>query len=118
MRQEGILLGFVEAMDFIDEEEGAFLAVPLGLGDNQLDLFIPDVTAEKGTKRAFDLPAIMRAIVVLPVPGGPQSMMEPTRSSSIARRSGVPGFMSLSWPTNSSSVRGRMRSASGGLESD
>ena len=32
---------------------------------------------------------------------------------SMARRSGRPGPMSASWPTNSSSVRGRMRSASG-----
>jgi hypothetical protein len=53
--------------------------------------FTPDVTAENGTKRAFELLAIRRAMVVFPVPGGPQRIMDPTRSSSIAFLSGVPG---------------------------
>ena len=40
-------------------------------------------------------------------------MIDCRRSCSIASRSGRPGASSASWPTNSSSVRGRMRSASG-----
>ena len=54
-----------------------------------------------------------RASVVLPVPGGPQKMIDCSRSRSIASRSGRPGASSSSWPSISSSVRGRIRSASG-----
>ena len=56
---------------------------------------------------------MIRASVVLPVPGGPHRMIDCSRSRSIASRSGLPGASSSSWPTNSSNVRGRMRSASG-----
>ncbi len=54
-----------------------------------------------------------RASVVLPVPGGPQRMIDWSRSRSMASRSGLPGARIASCPTTSSSVRGRMRSASG-----
>ena len=58
------------------------------------------------------------ASVVLPVPGGPQKMSEPRSSRSICVRRGLPGATRCSCPTNSSSVRGRMRSASGRVRSD
>ena len=51
--------------------------------------------------------------MVLPVPGGPQKMIDCSRSRSIASRNGRPGPTSSSCPSISSSVRGRMRSASG-----
>ncbi len=72
---------------------------------------------EHGAERARSAPAVisamMRASVVLPVPGGPHRMIDCSRSRSIASRSGRPGARISSWPTTSSSVRGRMRSASG-----
>src|SRR5205823_620996 len=64
-------------------------------------------------KRACVRSAMMRASVVLPVPGGPHRMMDWSKSRSIASRSGLPGASRSSWPTNSSNVRGRTRSASG-----
>ncbi len=57
--------------------------------------------------------AIIFASVVLPVPGGPQKIIDVGSSCSIASRSGLPGPSRCCCPTNSSSVRGRMRSASG-----
>src|SRR3954469_23512667 len=53
------------------------------------------------------------AIVVLPVPGGPQRIMEGILPCSIAVRRMLPLPVRCSWPTRSSSVRGRIRSASG-----
>src|SRR5438477_5375086 len=74
---------------------------------------IPARTALKDTNLAFVVSAMMRASVVLPVPGGPHRMMDCRRSRSIASRSGLPGASSSPWPTNSSKVRGRIRSGSG-----
>ena len=51
--------------------------------------------------------------MVFPLPGGPQKIIEPGTPRSIASRSGLPGASRCSCPTNSSSVRGRMRAASG-----
>ncbi len=73
----------------------------------------PSETALKGTNtRAVEL-ATRWASVVFPLPGGPQKIMEPGTPRSIASRSGLPGARTCSCPTNSSSVRGRMRAASG-----
>ena len=75
--------------------------------------FTPALTAES-VSNAFALtPATSRAIVVLPVPGGPQSTTDESRSDSIRTRSGLPGPSRCCWPTTSSSVRGRSRAASG-----
>ncbi len=76
---------------------------------------MPASTALNDTNRALVVSAMMRASVVFPVPGGPQRMIDCRRSRSIASRSGRPGASSSSWPTNSSNVRGRMRSASGAV---
>ena len=47
--------------------------------------------ALKGTKCACVISAMMRARVVLPVPGGPHRMIDCSRSRSTASRSGRPG---------------------------
>src|SRR5919204_565235 len=60
--------------------------------------------------------AMMCASVVLPVPGGPDKITDGKRSASMARRSSFPGPRMCSWPTNSSSERGRRRVASGAVE--
>jgi hypothetical protein len=74
---------------------------------------MPEVTAEKGTNWHAVSAAMMRASVVLPVPGGPQKMSDGTRSWAIARRRNPRSPTTACWPTISSSVRGRRRSASG-----
>ena len=74
---------------------------------------MPLVTAEKSMKAAFVRRAMIRASVVLPTPGGPQKIIEATWSDSISRRSTFPGPIRCCWPTNSSSVSGRSRAASG-----
>ena len=54
-----------------------------------------------------------RPTLVLPQPGGPQRMSDGRWPLSTAARSTVPGPSASAWPTTSSSVRGRRRSASG-----
>jgi hypothetical protein len=58
---------------------------------------MPDKTAENGMKEARVRPAIKRASVVLPQPGGPQRMSERSSSASMARRSGEVGPKSAAW---------------------
>ena len=77
--------------------------------------FTPALTALIGSNALSVAPAMSRAIVVLPVPGGPQRITEERRSPSISARSGRPGASRSRWPTTSSSVRGRSRAASGGF---
>ena len=72
-------------------------------------------TAESSSKAAPVVAATIRASVVLPIPGGPKKIADPTRSSAIARRSAEPSPSMCSWPASSSSVRGRRRSASGAV---
>ncbi len=80
MRQKGILLGLVEPMNFVDEEDGpsgrriarrcsAVLMIARSSG-------MPPVTAENGTNWALVCRATRCASVVLPEPGGPQKMTE------------------------------------------
>src|SRR3989344_111547 len=57
----------------------------------------------------------MRAIVVFPVPGGPQRMKEKRCCFSIATRSGFPGPTKCSCPTTPSRVSGRILAASGSI---
>ena len=56
---------------------------------------------------------IRRASVVLPVPGGPCSTTDAGAAPSTRRRSGAPGASRWSWPTTSSRLAGRIRTASG-----
>src|SRR5262245_16588725 len=74
-------------------------------------------TAESSSNSAPVVAATMRARVVLPDPGGPKRTSEGTRSASIASRSALPDPTTCSWPTKSSSVRGRSRRASGATSS-
>ena len=67
-------------------------------------------TADTSTKSALTSLAIMRARVVLPVPGGPQKIRETgSPLATIGRKMAI----ALSCPTTSSSDFGRIRSANG-----
>ena len=55
-------------------------------------------TAESSSNAADDASATIRAIVVLPTPGGPWRIIDGARPSSIARRSAVPGPRTLVCP--------------------
>ncbi len=74
---------------------------------------IPESTALNGMKSLAVIRAMIRARVVFPEPGGPQRISDVSSSFSICTRSGLPGPTRCSWPRNSSSVCGRIRSASG-----
>ena len=77
----------------------------------------PAFTAESSTNFRPELCAIALAIVVFPVPGGPQRMTDVAPCSpglSDARpTSGEPGVRRCFCPSSSSSVLGRIRTASG-----
>ena len=74
---------------------------------------VPELTAESCTRRAPVSAAMMRASVVLPLPGGPKKIIEKSSPPLIAARSTVPSPTMCAWPTNSFRPRGRMRAASG-----
>ena len=65
------------------------------------------------TKRMPTASASRRAIVVLPVPGGPHRIIEASLPAATIRPIAPSGPVRCSWPTTSSSARGRSRSASG-----
>src|SRR5688500_14005638 len=73
----------------------------------------PASTADKAMNSASNAAAISRANVVLPVPGGPHSIIECSFPDSNARRKGLPGPSKWDCPTTSFSSRGRSCSASG-----
>ena len=77
--------------------------------------FLPEVTAEISIKSALNSCARMRARVVLPVPGGPQKIRLTGSFFLTISVKILPSPMILSWPTTSSSVFGRIRSANGTL---
>ena len=74
---------------------------------------MPETTAENARNRAFVFAAMIRARVVLPLPGGPQKTIDGTRSAAIARARNESGPTRSAGPATSDSSRGRMRSASG-----
>ena len=75
--------------------------------------FTVAVTADS-CSNAFDVVRAMSwAMVVFPVPGGPQRITDDNRSAWISARSGRPAPRRCSWPTTSSSEVGRRRAASG-----
>ena len=117
VRQERVLLALVEAVDLVDEQDraAALEREPvLGLGDRRRGprrrRTSPRTPA--GTRRST-ASARRRASDVLPVPGGPHSRRLERWPRVTDRRSGPRSPTRLPWPTNSSSVRGRMRAASG-----
>ncbi len=73
----------------------------------------PAVTADSSTNRRCPDAETTAAMVVLPTPGGPQRKTDIAVRPSASRRSGEPGPSRWSWPTISSTVRGRIRTASG-----
>src|SRR5262249_39769575 len=75
--------------------------------------FTPWSTDEKATVRTPLASPRRRASVVFPVPGGPHRMSDSRRPAASRSLSPRPGPSRWRCPTNSSTVRGRMRSASG-----
>src|SRR3990172_7615753 len=73
----------------------------------------PALTALTGLKKELVLLAMTLARVVLPLPGGPQRIIEGSRPPSIAFLSTRPSPTRCFWPTNSFSVDGLIRVASG-----
>ena len=77
----------------------------------------PDPTALTELKWLLVTLAIRLAKVVLPVPGGPQRIIEGMRSASMLRRRTVSGPTMCSCPTKSSNERGRILAANGACRS-
>ena len=69
--------------------------------------------ADTWTNSASACAPTSRATVVLPVPGGPQKIIEPSESAASSRVSAPSGPVRCAWPATSESWRGRSRSASG-----
>jgi len=116
VRQNDVLLRLVEAMDLVDEQDGALVGqLPqlAGLLDDlaQLD----DAAGYRGDRDEAGLRfcAAIAASVVLPVPGGPHRIIDGICPASIARRSMRSWPTRCGCPTNSARSRGRMRAASG-----
>jgi hypothetical protein len=61
----------------------------------------PEKIADICSKASSVSPASRRATVVLPVPGGPQKIIEPSEPDAIMRVSAPSGPVSRSWPTTS-----------------
>ena len=98
-RQEAVLLGAVEAMDLVDEQQGlpAGHAPRAGRFEHSFRSATPEKIAEICSKgKACSRRTSSRATVVLPVPGGPQKIIEPSEPDAIIRAehrphpSGVP----------------------------
>ena len=73
----------------------------------------PEKIADICSKARSVSPASKRATVVLPVPGGPQKISEPSDPDWIIRLSAPSGPVRCSCPTTSERLRGRSRSARG-----
>ncbi len=115
--EEGVLLRLVEAVDLVDEEDGAraVQAQPLiGFPDDRADLLHPgEDGGEAHEVGAGALGRSARRAWSSRCPGGPHRIIEWRSPFSIAVRSSRPSPRRCAWPTNSSRLRGRMRSASG-----
>lgn len=121
--EQGVLLGLGEAVDLVQEEDG-LLAVPTGGAaralDDGPDLLDPGGDRGGSTKRLLVALLTTYARVVFPVPGGPHRITDDAPAGpplpSTSRRSGEPGFSRCCWPTTSSRMRGRIRTARGLLD--
>ena len=114
--QQRVLLGSAEAVHLVEEQDRALPVLGEAAPGARRDL--PDVLHARAHRRerlerlaggAGD----SRAMVVLPVPGGPHRITDDSRSASMRTRSGLPEPSRCCWPTTSSSDRGRSRAASG-----
>ena len=117
VRQERVLLRLVEAVDLVDEEHrppAALAARCVGRGDDLADL----LDAGRDGAEGDEVGAGERARAAARA-WSCRCRAGPRGSASAACRGRAPaaaagrGRAGASWPTNSSSVRGRMRSASG-----
>ena len=80
-RQEAVLLGAVEAMDLVDEQAASAGRTCAARGPIRTLFFrsaTPEKIAEICSKARPASPESSRATVVLPVPGGPQKIIEPS----------------------------------------
>lgn len=111
MGEEGVLLGLVEAVDLVQEEDEA----PFALASSTAwrTSLSPASTAESLRKGLPTPSARSRARVVLPVPGGPKRTMEESRPASSIRLRSPWGPVRWGWPRTSSKLRGLRRSARG-----
>src|SRR5450830_1735064 len=75
--------------------------------------FTPANTADNGINSASEAFAINRASVVLPTPGGPQSIIDGNLPEVKASRKGLPSASKWDCPTTSSKLLGLSCSASG-----
>ena len=91
--QEGVLLGLVEAVDLIDEEDGAGAESRrfFGVDHDLLDLLDAGEDGGELDEAGAGALAMIWARVVLPTPGGPQKIIEAGSSRSICTRRGLPG---------------------------
>jgi len=79
-RQEGALLGFVEAVDLVDEDDRRLAVHPLmvlGLGHDVLDFLDAGKDGAEEQTWQVEVPASIIPSVVLPDPGGPRKSGRP-----------------------------------------
>src|SRR5688572_108952 len=109
-------LGFKKSKFFFFNDTPTTKIYTLSLHD-ALPIFLksatPENTAEMATKRMPTASASSRAIVVFPVPGRPQRIIEASLPAATIRPIAPSGPVRCSWPTTSSSRAGRSPSASG-----
>jgi hypothetical protein len=114
--EESILLGLVEPVDFIDEQEGSFaLKLPLFFGfvDNFADLFDAGEHRREMNEMGLGFAGDDPCQGGFPATrGAPQNHGE-NPIVSMAWRTRESGPVTASWPKTSASRCGRMRSASG-----
>ena len=114
--EQHVLLGAAEAVDLVHEQDGrppARLQLGPRLGGLLAQLLHPGRGGVERAEAARVCRAMTWASDVLPQPGGPWKINEPSRSAAMSRRRSLPGPRKWSWPMNSSRVAGRIRAASG-----
>ena len=114
--QEAVLLRAVEAVDLVDEQQGARARCAHARAPRRtafLRSATPENTALIATKRSPTASASSRAIVVLPVPGGPHRIIDDSRPAATIRPIAPSAPVRCSCPTTSPARCGRSRSASG-----
>ena len=115
-RQKAVLLGAVEAMDLVDEKQRLATVLSAAAAPSRTPSSgrrRPKRSPISARRRGSVSPASRRATVVLPVPGGPQKIIEPSEPERINRVSAPSSPVRCSWPTTSARFFGRSRSASG-----
>lgn len=105
--EETILLRTVEAMDLVDEQQRLATAhATLAGGVEHLGSATPEKIAEICSKASPASPERSLATVVLPVPGGPQKIIEPSEPDAIMRDSTPSSPVRCSCPATSLATAG------------